>query len=118
MNPCPTATGYISSYEYPGAAMTFGEPPPGAAPAVRAAGTSAAVAADSAVIEFDQISKAFVLPRGSGQGELLALDRVSFAIRKNEFTTVVGPSGCGKSTLLRLVAGLTPPSGGRTIYKG
>jgi NitT/TauT family transport system ATP-binding protein len=99
--------------------VTFVQPPTDAEPAVRAAKAGTAVAAaDSAVIEFDQISKAFVLPRGDGQRELLALDRVSFTIRKNEFTTVVGPSGCGKSTLLRLVAGLTPPSSGRTIYKG
>jgi len=87
--------------------------------AARAAVGGTAVAdADSVVIAFDAVSKAFVLPRGHDQQELLALDRVSFTIRKNEFTTVVGPSGCGKSTLLRLVAGLTPPSGGRTIYKG
>ena len=93
--------------------------PPDADSAARAAGADVATTApDGAVIAFDEVSKAFVLPRGHGQHELLALDRVSFTIRKNEFTTVVGPSGCGKSTLLRLVAGLTPPSGGRTIYKG
>jgi NitT/TauT family transport system ATP-binding protein len=100
--------------------VAFLQPSPAEADAAaRAAGGGTAVAdADSAVIAFDEVSKAFVLPRGNGQQELLALDRVSFTIRRNEFTTVVGPSGCGKSTLLRLVAGLTPPSGGRTIYKG
>ena len=78
----------------------------------------AAVAAGSPpMIEFDQVSKTFVLP-GRNQQEVLALDRVSFTIGKNEFTTVVGPSGCGKTTLLRLVAGLAPSSGGRTLYKG
>jgi NitT/TauT family transport system ATP-binding protein len=41
-----------------------------------------------------------------------ALDPLTLRIREGEFATVVGPSGCGKSTLLRLVADLTPPSGG------
>jgi hypothetical protein len=37
---------------------------------------------------------------------LKVLDGVSFAVRENEFVSVLGPSGCGKSTLLRLLAGL------------
>jgi multiple sugar transport system ATP-binding protein len=39
-------------------------------------------------------------------GGVTAVDRVSLAIRDQEFIVLVGPSGCGKSTTLRMVAGL------------
>jgi NitT/TauT family transport system ATP-binding protein len=47
------------------------------------------------------------------RGDLVpALEGITLDIAENEFVTLVGPSGCGKSTLLKLVAGLTPASGG------
>ena len=45
-------------------------------------------------------------------GEVRALNEVSFTQRRGEFISHVGPSGCGKSTLLMIAAGLVPPSGG------
>jgi len=48
----------------------------------------------------------------------VALGRVDFAVPAGEFLGVLGPSGCGKSTLLRIVAGLTPPSAGRVLWRG
>ncbi|MFT3851130.1 MAG: ABC transporter ATP-binding protein [Ilumatobacteraceae bacterium] len=41
-----------------------------------------------------------------------AIDRVSFAVARGEFVTIVGPSGCGKSTLLKIASGLLRPTGG------
>jgi len=50
------------------------------------------------------------------RGDLVrAVEDVTLDIAENEFVTLVGPSGCGKSTLLKLVAGLTPVTGG-TIH--
>ena len=47
------------------------------------------------------------------RGDLVpAVEDITLDIAENEFVTLVGPSGCGKSTLLKLVAGLTPVSGG------
>jgi NitT/TauT family transport system ATP-binding protein len=47
------------------------------------------------------------------RGDLVrAVEGITLEIAENEFVTLVGPSGCGKSTLLKLVAGLTPVSGG------
>ena len=47
------------------------------------------------------------------RGDLVrAVEDVTLDIAENEFVTLVGPSGCGKSTLLKLVAGLTPATGG------
>jgi len=38
-------------------------------------------------------------------GSTIAVNDVSFSIRKGEFFTFLGPSGCGKTTLLRCIAG-------------
>ena len=35
--------------------------------------------------------------------ETLALNNVSFHVKKGEFTAIMGPSGCGKSTLLNII---------------
>ncbi|HYB70862.1 MAG TPA: ABC transporter ATP-binding protein [Candidatus Bathyarchaeia archaeon] len=51
-------------------------------------------------------------------GEVTALERISFAIEEGEFVAVVGPSGCGKSTLLKILAGLLAPSAGDAHLRG
>ena len=38
-------------------------------------------------------------------GSTVAVNNVSFSIKKGEFFTFLGPSGCGKTTLLRCIAG-------------
>jgi NitT/TauT family transport system ATP-binding protein len=52
---------------------------------------------------------------GARDGELTAVDDVSFEVREGEFVALLGPSGCGKSTILNIVAGLLPRSGGRVL---
>jgi NitT/TauT family transport system ATP-binding protein len=42
----------------------------------------------------------------------LALRNVNLSIVAGSFVSLLGASGCGKSTVLRLIAGLTPLSGG------
>ncbi|WP_374224088.1 ABC transporter ATP-binding protein [Streptomyces sp. ISL-66] len=49
---------------------------------------------------------------GSGDTQVVALDRVSIDFREGEFTAIMGPSGCGKSTLMHCAAGLDSPSSG------
>ena len=44
-------------------------------------------------------------------GEVAALQDVTFGVADGEFVSIVGPSGCGKSTLLALIAGIERPSG-------
>ena len=42
--------------------------------------------------------------------KIVALQDVSFTVKKGEFFSIIGPSGCGKSTLLRILAGLEIPT--------
>ena len=45
-------------------------------------------------------------------GDVVAVKRISFAVRRGEHLTLLGPSGCGKTTTLRAIAGLEQPSAG------
>ncbi len=47
----------------------------------------------------------------------VAVDNLSFDIKKGELISIVGPSGCGKSTILRCISGLLQPTSG-DIYIG
>ncbi|TMA13395.1 MAG: ABC transporter ATP-binding protein [Deltaproteobacteria bacterium] len=71
--------------------------------------------ANRLVIQVENATKIFQTP---DQGRMIALERITLNVPYGEFVTVVGPSGCGKSTLLKLIAGLTPLSGGRILYQG
>ncbi len=54
----------------------------------------------------------------SPNGEVGALEEVSFQVGAGEFLCLVGPSGCGKSTLLRVLGGLLRPTSGRVYLDG
>jgi putative ABC transport system ATP-binding protein len=47
-----------------------------------------------------------------------AVNGISFAVEKGEFTAVIGPSGCGKTTLLNMVGGLDSITSGQILIGG
>ncbi len=49
---------------------------------------------------------------------LIAVNDVSFNIRKGETFALVGESGSGKSTIAKLIVGLIKPSGGQITFDG
>ena len=51
-------------------------------------------------------------------GEINAIENVSFNVSEGEFVCIVGPSGCGKSTLLSLISGLLTPTSGTIKING
>lgn len=66
---------------------------------------------DDVVIEFDHISKTY-------NGNVKALDDISFKIKIGEFISLVGPSGAGKSTLIRMLTCEEKPTKGSIMVAG
>ncbi|MDR0751316.1 MAG: ABC transporter ATP-binding protein [Christensenellaceae bacterium] len=52
---------------------------------------------------------------GTASREIIALNNVTFSVKKGEFITIKGKSGSGKSTLLYLLAGLCSPNSGTIL---
>jgi NitT/TauT family transport system ATP-binding protein len=51
-------------------------------------------------------------PMGPGESRNLAVDGVSFDVRRGELLVLIGRSGCGKTTVLNVLAGLHTPTAG------
>ena len=51
-------------------------------------------------------------------GQVRALQDISFDVAPGEFVSLVGPSGCGKTTLLRLINGLIDVDEGEVLVMG
>lgn len=66
-----------------------------------------------AALEVKELTKIY----GSGESQVVALDHVSFQVKKGEFVAIVGASGSGKSTLMNLVGGIDRPTSGSAIIE-
>ena len=54
----------------------------------------------------------------TADGDVRAVDGLSFAFERGTLNVLLGPSGCGKSTTLRLIAGLEIADAGRILIDG
>jgi NitT/TauT family transport system ATP-binding protein len=54
----------------------------------------------------------------TGEGDVTALDNVSFTVNPGEFLAIIGPSGCGKSTLFNVIGGLLGGYDGKVSVAG
>ena len=66
------------------------------------------------IVDIKGVRKTYQSP----DGEIDALEDITFSMAEGEFLSIVGPSGCGKSTLLSIIAGLEAPSAGEIRIDG
>ena len=66
------------------------------------------------ILDIQNLSAVF----SDGNGDLQALEDLTFSVQQQEFICIIGPSGCGKSTLLRILGGLLQPTLGRVTFRG
>lgn len=70
-------------------------------------------------LKLENVKKIFESRSASAKKmEVVALDRVSFEVKRGEFVSIVGPSGSGKSTLLNLIGALDRPTSGKLFING
>lgn len=67
-----------------------------------------------AAIVVENISKHWT----TADGQVRAVDGLSFSLDEGTLNVLLGPSGCGKSTTLRLIAGIEPADHGRIFIGG
>lgn len=48
----------------------------------------------------------------------VAIDNISFNIKKGDVFGIVGLNGCGKSTTLKIISGILKPTTGRVVVRG
>ena len=66
------------------------------------------------MIQVEHLSKVY----GKGENEVVALNDVSFSVKKGEFVAIIGPSGSGKLTLLHILGGVDRPTKGKVYFDG
>ena len=65
-------------------------------------------------VKLENVSKIY----GSKEVKIIAVDEISFRIKKGEFVVVVGPSGAGKTTVLNILGGMDTLSVGSVYLDG
>lgn len=51
-------------------------------------------------------------------GRTVAIDNISFEVRRGDIVGFLGPNGAGKTTTMRILAGFLPPTSGRVSVAG
>jgi len=75
----------------------------------------AAKKSNETIIRFENVKKIYSNKSGMAY---VALNGVSFEIKKGEFVAIMGPSGSGKTTILDLMGTLDTPTSGTIIIAG
>jgi peptide/nickel transport system ATP-binding protein len=74
---------------------------------------------DSVLLSVEGITKSYQLRQGAFSGrsrKVLAVEDVSFDIRRGECLGLVGESGCGKTTLSKIIMRAISPDSGKIVF--
>ena len=66
------------------------------------------------ILKVEHLTKKY----GKGESEVIAVNDISFSVKKGEFIAIVGSSGSGQSTLLHLIGGVDKPTSGKVFIEG
>lgn len=66
------------------------------------------------ILKCDGVRKVY----GSGNNQVVALDKIDISVEKGEFVAIVGASGSGKSTLLHILGSVDQPTEGKVMIGG
>src|SRR5205823_8522580 len=72
--------------------------------------TPRTTAGDGAILRPDHVVKRF--------GGLVAVNDVSFDVKRGAVFALIGPNGAGNTTLFNGAAGLLPPASGSVLFDG
>jgi peptide/nickel transport system ATP-binding protein len=81
-----------------------------------------ASAGTGTLLKVEHVSKSFTIRKsglfggGGDAGSLLAVDDVSFTVRRGECLGLVGESGCGKTTLSKMIMRALQPDSGSITF--
>src|SRR3990172_12120495 len=76
----------------------------------RSAAEAAMEAGEDVVLAVEALSKRY--------GSLVAVDGISFQVRRGETFGILGPNGAGKTTTLEIIEGLRKPDSGHITLLG
>lgn len=66
------------------------------------------------ILRVENLTKTY----GNESNKVIALNNVSFSVKKGEFVAIIGPSGSGKSTLIHMLGGVDKPTSGKVFVGG
>ena len=62
------------------------------------------------ILKVENVTKRF--------GGLVAVNKVSFEVKKGEILGIIGPNGAGKTTLFNIISGVYKPEEGKILFDG
>ena len=66
---------------------------------------------ENIILKCENLTKTY----GNAENKTIALDNISFTVKKGQFVSIIGASGSGKSTLLHLLGGVDKPTSGKVF---